>query len=160
MIMATAIGTLTRNAARQEIQSVRAPPTSRPKLAPMPAVAPYQATARPRASFSKYAVINASEVGATIAAPTPCTARPAIIHHPAGASPISSEAVPKTASPITNSRRRPTMSPARAASRSNPPKTSVYASCTQDSSVGVNSSPARMLGNPVKITELSSRIMK
>jgi hypothetical protein len=36
----------------------------------------------------------------------------------------------------------------------------VYASCTQDSALGVNSSPARMLGSPVKITELSSRIMK
>ena len=52
-IMAIAIGTLTRNAARQEIQSVSAPPTSSPRLAPMPAVAPYQATARLRASPSK-----------------------------------------------------------------------------------------------------------
>jgi hypothetical protein len=50
MIMAMAIGTLTRNAARQETQSVRAPPISSPRLAPMPAVAPYQATARLRAS--------------------------------------------------------------------------------------------------------------
>ena len=94
----------------------------------MPAVAPYQATARLRASPSKYAVISASEVGATIAAPMPCNARAAIIHQPAGASPISNDAVPNTISPITNSRRRPTMSPARAPRRSSPPKTSVYAS--------------------------------
>jgi hypothetical protein len=48
-----AIGTLTKNAARQEIRSVSAPPTSSPRLAPMPAVAAYQATARARASPSK-----------------------------------------------------------------------------------------------------------
>jgi len=52
------------------------------------------------------------------------------------------------------------MSPARAPSRSSPPKTSVYASCTQDSDAGVRSRPSRILGSPVKITELSSRIMK
>ena len=52
-IMATAIGTLTRKAARQDTRSVRAPPTSRPRLAPMPAVAPYQAMARLRVSPSK-----------------------------------------------------------------------------------------------------------
>ena len=47
-IIATAIGTLTRNAARHDTRSVRAPPTSSPRLAPMPAVAAYQATARSR----------------------------------------------------------------------------------------------------------------
>ena len=88
-IMATAMGTLTRKAARQETRSVSAPPTSKPRLAPMPAVAPYQATARLRVSPSKYAVISAREVGATIAAPTPCNALAAIIQAPLGASPIS-----------------------------------------------------------------------
>ncbi len=81
-IMATAIGTLIRNAARQEIHCVTAPPTRSPRLAPIPAVAPYQATARLRASPSKYAVISASEVGATMAAPMPCRARALMIHHP------------------------------------------------------------------------------
>lgn len=52
-IIASAIGTLTRKAARQETHSVRAPPTSSPRLAPMPAVAAYQATARLRAYPSK-----------------------------------------------------------------------------------------------------------
>lgn len=102
-----------------------APPTRSPRLAPIPAVAAYQAMARLRASPPKYVVINANEVGATIAAPIPCTAREAIIHHPAGATPTSKDAIPKIASPILNSRRRPTMSPARAASRSRPPKTKV-----------------------------------
>lgn len=117
MIIATAIGTLTRNAARHETQVLRAPPTSRPRLAPMPAVAAYQATARLRASPWKEAVMRASELGATMAAPTPWTARPAIIHEPVGASPISREAPPKTPSPIMKRRRLPTMSPARAPSR-------------------------------------------
>jgi len=126
----------------------------------MPAVAAYQATARLRACPSKYAVISASEVGATIAAPMPCRARAAIIHQPVGASPMSSDAPPKTTSPTSNSRRRPTMSPARAPSRSSPPKTSTYESWTQDSAVGDSSRSARMLGRPVKTTELSSRIMK
>ena len=124
-IMATAIGTLTRKAARQETRSVSAPPTSRPRLAPMPAVAPYQAMARLRVSPSKYAVMRASEVGATIAAPTPWNARAAMIHQPVWARPIIPDAAPKIARPTTNSRRRPTMSPARAPSSSRPPNTRV-----------------------------------
>jgi hypothetical protein len=126
----------------------------------MPAMAPYQAMARVRVSPSKYAVIRASEVGATIAAPTPWIARAAMIHQPVGAGPINPDAPPKIASPTTNSRCRPTMSPALAPSSSRPPKTKVSASCTQESSVVVRSRPARMLGRPVKTTELSSRIMK
>ena len=85
---------------------------------------------------------------------------PAIIHQPAGDSPISNEVVPKIAIPTTKSRRRPTMSPARAPRSRSAPKTRVYASWTQDSSMGVKSSPDRMLGNLVKITRLSRRIMK
>jgi hypothetical protein len=123
-------------------------------------VAAYQATARLRASPSKYAVISASDVGATIAAPIPCSARAGIIHQPAGARPINSDAPPNTTNPIWNSRLLPTMSPARAPRRSSPPKTSTYASWTQDSAVPDSWRSSRMLGRPVKTTELSSRIMK
>lgn len=91
------MGTFTKNAARHETRSVRAPPTKRPRLDPMPAVAPYHATARIRSLPWKVAVISASEVGATIAAPMPCTARAPIITQPLGANPMSNDATPKMA---------------------------------------------------------------
>jgi hypothetical protein len=75
----------------------------------------------------------------TIAAPTPWSARAAMIHRPLPARPINPDAAPKIASPTTNSRRRPTMSTALAPSSSRPPNTKVSASCTQDSSVVVRS---------------------
>ena len=125
-IIAAPIGTLTKNPARQEIQWASAPPPTRPRLAPIPAVAPYKATARVRSRPSgKLAVSRESEAGATIAAPIPCTARPAIAHQPAGARPINRDATENTTKPKTNTRRRPSRSPARAPSSSRPPKTSV-----------------------------------
>ena len=78
----------------------------------MPAVAAYQATARERCSPSgKLAVSRDSADGATTAAPTPCSARAAMSHHPVGATPMRNDAVTKTAKPPTNTRRRPRRSP-------------------------------------------------
>ena len=86
-----------KNPARQEIHCAAAPPTSIPRLAPMPAVAAYQATARERCSPSgKLAVSSESADGATTAAPTPCRARPAMSHHPLGATPMRNDAVTNT----------------------------------------------------------------
>jgi len=90
----------------------------------------------------------------------PCSALAAISHHPAGATPISSDASANTVSPVTNTRRRPSRSPAREPSSSRPPKTSVYASCTQDSPVGPKPIASATDGRAVKMIELSSRIMK
>ncbi|GAA5198125.1 hypothetical protein GCM10023346_34560 [Arthrobacter gyeryongensis] len=160
-IIAAPMGTLTKNPARQEIQWASAPPITSPKLAPIPAVAPYKATARVRSLPSgKLAVSRDREAGATIAAPIPCTARPAIAHQPAGATPISSDAIENTTSPTTKTRRRPSKSPARAPRSSRPPKTSVYASWTQESSPVLSRSSACRRGRAVKMTELSRRIMK
>lgn len=71
-IIAAPIGTLRKNPALQDTQSANAPPSTKPKLDPMPAVAPYRATAFAR-SFpaGKLAVSSDSDDGATIAAPTP-----------------------------------------------------------------------------------------
>src|SRR6478752_3315201 len=70
--MAMPIGRLTKKPARHEIQAARAPPTTRPRLAPMPAVAAYQATARLRSlPAGKLAVSSEREAGATMAAPPP-----------------------------------------------------------------------------------------
>lgn len=104
-------------------------------------------------------------LGATLAVAVALTgvgmsAASAYSQAPVGACPIRSEAVPKIARPTTRRRRRPIRSPARAPRSSSLPKTSVYASWTHDSAVGARSTPARMLGSPVKITELSTKIMK
>ena len=124
--MAAPTGTLTKKPARQDTQSASAPPMTRPRLAPIPAVAPYSATAFARSRLSvKLAISSDSEDGATIAAPIPCTPRAMISHHPAGASPTSSDASANTVRPKTNTRRRPSRSPARAPSSSSPPNTSV-----------------------------------
>jgi hypothetical protein len=70
-------------------------------------------------------VTSASAVGAITAAPAPCTARAAISSGADGASAHASEAAPNVASPMRNTRRRPTRSPTRPAAISRPPKTSV-----------------------------------
>jgi hypothetical protein len=63
-----------------------------------------------------------SALGVMIAAPMPCTAR-AVIRAPGDqASPQTSEASVKAATPTMNTRRRPSRSAARPPSRSRPPK--------------------------------------
>ena len=70
------IGTLMKNPARHDTRSAKTPPITIPRLAPMPAVAAYQATAWLRSvPAGNVAVSRASEVGPTIAAPTPWNAR-------------------------------------------------------------------------------------
>src|SRR4051812_38287860 len=82
--MAMPRGTLMKNPARHEIHSTAAPPTRRPALAPMPAVAAYQATARERCSPSgKLAGRSDGAGGATTAAPMPWMPR-AVMSPPAG----------------------------------------------------------------------------
>ena len=127
----------------------------------MPAAAPYQATARVRSRPSgKLAVSKESDDGATMAAPMPWSARAAMRNPPVGAQATSRDASEKTASPATNTRRRPTMSPSRAPSSRRPPNTSVLASWTHDIPTGERSIASPIVGRPVKMIELSSRIMK
>ena len=94
-----------------------------PTAAPPPLIAAYTPIARLRAGPSaKVVTISASAVGATSAPPTPWTARAASSHAWDVAKPPASEAAEKSTSPAISTRRRPSRSPARPPSSSNPPK--------------------------------------
>jgi hypothetical protein len=69
---------------------------------------------------------------------------------------VASEAAVNSAIPATNMRRRPTMSPARAPTRSSPPKVSAYPLCTHDSSVAENPRACWILGSAAMTIETSS----
>lgn len=160
-IMTIPIGTLMKKPTRHEIQSASTPPSTRPMLAPTPAVAAYQATARVRSGPSlKLVDSSASDDGARIAAPAPCTARAMISHAADCARPIASDATVNSPRPKMNRRRRPRMSPARALSSSRPPKASVYAFCTHDSPVAVKPRPWRIFGSAVMTIEMSRTIIR
>ena len=115
-IIATPIGTLRKNPAPpRDRLGEPAPPTTNRDWRRCPAVA---ATTRPPGTVPRPSgnttVSNESDDGATIAepAPMPCSARAAISNAPVGAQPRSSDATANTASPATNTRRRPSRSPA------------------------------------------------
>ena len=77
-IRATAIpiGTLTNSTQRQDRYVVSRPPAIRPTAAPPMLIAAYTAIARLRGRPSgKFVAIRESAVGATMAAPTPWSAR-------------------------------------------------------------------------------------
>ena len=119
------MGTLMNSPARHEIHCVSTPPRTSPRLPPAPATALYQAMARVRSAPSRKVTVRSASVdGAAIAAPTPWIARAASSQPADWASPAASEAAVNRAIPATNTRRRPRMSPARAPSRSRPPKVS------------------------------------
>ncbi|MGX1224304.1 hypothetical protein RKD42_005563 [Streptomyces ambofaciens] len=97
--------------------------------------------------------------GSTIAAPTPCTARPATSISMPGASAQSTEPSVKTPMPIANSRLRPKRSATAAADSSSTAKTRVK-------ELTVHSSPARLasrlslsFGRAVVTTRLSRDTM-
>src|SRR3954452_6876116 len=106
----------------------------------------------------KLVVSSASDDGAAIAAPTPCSARAPSSHAWLCANPPASDASVNSAMPKTNVRRRPRMSPMRAPSSSSPPNVSAYALCTHDSIAGEKSRRSAMLGSAV-ITTVASRMI-
>ena len=104
---------------------VSRPPASRPTAAPPMLIAAYTPMARLRGGPSgKFVVTSDKAVGATIAPPTPCSARAPSSHASEVANPPSSEAAENRMIPAMNTRRRPRMSPARPPSSSRPPKVS------------------------------------
>ena len=118
------IGTLIRNASRQEM-TVSAPPSTRPSTEPMPCIAADTASARLRAWPTAYVVaMSARPVGAATAAPVPCTARATISVTPSVASPHTSDAIVNTPTPERKARLWPMASPMRPPSSSRPPKAS------------------------------------
>ena len=79
---------------------------------------------------SKLVITMESAAGVMIAAPNPCTARATISIPSDCASPQTSEAIVKSATPTMNTRRRPSRSAARPASKRNPPNAIEYAVMT------------------------------
>ncbi len=104
---------------------VSSPPAIRPTAAPAMLMAAYTPIARFLGGPSgKVVVTRDSAVGATIAPPTPWMARAASSQASLVAKPPSSEASENRMMPAMNTRRRPSMSPARPPSSSRPPKVS------------------------------------
>ena len=102
------------------------PPSSRPKAPPPAAIALQTPSAFVRSSPSaKVVVMIESAAGETSAPPRPWSARAPTSQPSDVASPLSSEAAEKIATPARNSRRRPNRSPARPPSSRKPPNTSV-----------------------------------
>src|ERR1019366_5395503 len=75
-------------------------------------------------------VMSDSDAGATIAAPTPCTARAATRRRAWSANPAANDEKAKTSSPKINSRRRPNVSATRPPKIKRPPKAMAYAVTT------------------------------
>ena len=118
---ASPIGTLTNITQRQDRNSVRKPPATRPVAPPAADTVVNRPMARTRCWPSgKTDVSSASEEGAASAAPTPCMARLASSIQLSAANPPTSELREKIAMPSRNVRRRPRRSPARAPSNKQP----------------------------------------
>ena len=95
-----------------------------------------------------------------IAAPTPCTARAAISTPIEPASPQTSDAAEKSATPIMNIRRRPSRSAARPPSSRRPPNVIVYAISTHCSVFSETCSDVLIDGSATLTIETSSTVMK
>lgn len=93
---------------RQPRVSVRVPPTTMPTVNPSESKVPLMPSARSRCGPSGNVVVSRDmPVGTMAAAPSPWSARPVRKAPGFHANVASSEAAPKTASPVRNSRRRP-----------------------------------------------------
>lgn len=111
---------------RQESVSVRMPPSSAPAAPPAPPIAAHSPSARLRSGPSVNAMVRIESIaGATIAPPSPCTARARTSIVALCASPPTSEARPKTPGPTMNTVRRPIRSAARPPSSRKPANVSV-----------------------------------
>ena len=121
--VATPIGRLTKNTQCQLSASVSNPPASRPSEPPATDTNTYALIARPRSAASGNSVTMIARItDAWAAAPTPWSRRAPISAPCDGATPHSSDATVKTTRPERNTRRRPSRSPSRPASRSRLPK--------------------------------------
>jgi hypothetical protein len=97
-----------RNTHRQPSTSVTAPPSSRPLIVPMLAIAASSDSARVRSGpDSNRLPISASAAGTAAAAPNPCTTRAPTSTPSVGASPATTAPAANTPSPQASTRRRP-----------------------------------------------------
>ena len=86
--------------------------------AAIPPIAPHVPTANPRRSAGNAGSSNASDDGASSAAATACAVRPATSSPTVGAAAHTTEAIPNSARPTRNTRRRPHRSASRPAGTS------------------------------------------
>jgi hypothetical protein len=113
-------------------------------------------SARPRRSPWNVAVTTASAAGESNAAPTPCSARPAMSMVPLPASPHISEAAVNSPSPARSVRRAPNASDSRPPSTIRPPKQSVYVVTTHVSDSRSSARSVPMVGNATCTTVMST----
>ena len=118
-------GTLMRNTEPHQKCSSSRPPTTGPIATASPTAPAQTPMARPRSRGSKTLEMIASVAGMIAAAPRPISARapmscPGVCEYA-----LASEAMPKIASPVISTRRRPSRSPRMPAVNSSPAKTSV-----------------------------------
>ncbi len=102
---AAPIGTLMKKMYRQSNAVTSRPPNVGPAIVATPATAPQMPNAAPRRSAGNTMVRIASVCGIRSAAPTPCTARPAMSHPTVGENPHAADAAVKSATPMMNSLR-------------------------------------------------------
>jgi len=113
---------LTKKIHDQLRSEVRMPPSSTPTAPPLPEAAPITPSALLRSRPSRNVVtMIESAAGASSAPPRPCSARVTISAAADQASPDSIEPTVNTATPVMNSRRRPSRSARRPPSSSVPP---------------------------------------
>ena len=111
---------------RQDRYSVSAPPSSRPRAAPLTTTLPKTPNARPRSSGSLNVVVRSdSAVGASSAANAPCSARAPTSTPKLWAAPPTAEATAKPIRPTTRVGLRPRLSPIRPPTSSRLPNASV-----------------------------------
>ena len=106
-----ASGTFRKNTARQLTCSISQPPVTGPMAAVIALNPDHSPIARPRCASSNVALMIARLPGTRNAAPTPCSARPAISTGAEVARPQKIDATVKKATPARNTRLRPTWSP-------------------------------------------------
>ena len=123
---AAQMGRLIQNTDRHEMVSIRRPPTMGPSDIEMPTTAPQIPRARARSTLPvKICEMIDSATGFSIDPPMPCSKRAAMSVSMDGARLHASDPTAKTASPVWNTRLRPSRSPAAPASISSDASTSV-----------------------------------
>ena len=106
------MGRFIRNIQRQPTASISQPPSKGAPAAPTAPAAAQIPMALPRRAPSNVAARIARLLGISIAAPVPCSTRPASSHGKVGANVHSSDATANSTRPDTSNRRRPNRSPA------------------------------------------------
>ena len=119
------MGTLIQKIQCQEMPSTTAPPTIGPSAMPVPLIPDQMPSAAPRRSAGKAPASSVRVSGATIAPPTPCSARATTRTPVLGASAAAALEAVKSERPMRNSLRRPKRSPRAAPGMSMTAKASV-----------------------------------